>query len=606
MFFCAPVFAADFTPPPFKDKNYAGKYVSQSIPDPITIKAGETKEIVVRIKNTGKTTWSATGKNFVSVYTVAPNYRESVFAGKNWMNKSQAVKISSSISPGKIGEVRIKLSAPQKTGDYLERFYLAAENKTWIQGTYFYFKIKVVKNNVVAASIDTEENGRGDGEIKDEAVEINKEYKSDMLAFSARKIFASGGEKINFIVQYRNSGTKKWNNYLWQEAGSRAEEDGTNSTAIKANLSDESWVSQVKIKTENKITAPTESLRVEFVFRAPAKKGNYVARFQLTADGHTLDGGILELPVIVTADAPSGYTEPVFTSARTLVSEPNVRIGLFKAEKPVKFKSSFDYQVWSGGILKGFLSAGISATLNYGDGIYNFTSEALSFNSRDFVRLTPYNLNDYFTLPDYERHISWKGSVNFNAYRGIFEYIYSPKSDAPFVVNELPMDLYIAGIGETSGGAAMEYIKAMLVAARSYAYYHLNNGVPADKRTFDLYATTADQLYLGYNSETMMPRVAQAEQATFGEMVTYGSNVVVTPYFGHSDGHTRSWAEVWGGTEKPWIKSVECFYDTGEKMLGHGVGISMQDAASRADKDGWTYDQILEYYYTGVEIEKIY
>ena len=174
------------------------------------------------------------------------------------------------------------------------------------------------------------------------------------------------------------------------------------------------------------------------------------------------------------------------------------------------------------------------------------------------------------------------------------------------MINELLLDEYVAGIGETSNGAAMEYIKALLVAARSYAYYQMNNGVPLDQRTYDVVATTADQLYMGYNSEVLMPRVVQAARATYGEMVTYSGTPVITPYFGHSDGHTRSWTQVWGGTSKAWLQPVECKYDVGESMFGHGVGMSAQDAAYRADKDAWTYDQLLKHYYTGVAVERIY
>jgi stage II sporulation protein D len=344
------------------------------------------------------------------------------------------------------------------------------------------------------------------------------------------------------------------------------------------------------------------------MFRAPAEQGEYTARFQLTANGHTLDGGTLELPVTVTADAPVGYTAPTFSSAttRTLIVEPNIRVGLYKVTEPVKFQSPYNYEVWAGEILKGTLPANELAEIKYYDGLYTFTAQSLSFTVRDKIRLMPTDYNGYFNLANYDRYVSWKGAKNFNAYRGTMEFKYSDNSGVPWVVNELPLDAYIAGIAETSNGAAMEYIKALLVAARSYAYFHMNNGTPADQRTFDVVATTADQLYLGYNSEVLMPRVVQAARATFGEMVTYGGTPVVTPYFGHSDGKTRTWKEVWGGTDKAWLIPVVCKYDVGETMWGHGVGMSAQDAAYRADKDAWTYDQLLKYYYTGVAVERIY
>lgn len=40
------------------------------------------------------------------------------------------------------------------------------------------------------------------------------------------------------------------------------------------------------------------------------------------------------------------------------------------------------------------------------------------------------------------------------------------------------------------------------------------------------------------------------------------------------------------------------------KGLGHGLGLSQYGASCLA-KEGWTYKEILQYYYTGVEIEKI-
>jgi len=666
LFLANNVFAISFTPPPFKDTSYLGKYVSVSVPEPITIKAGETKDVVVKIKNIGKSTWEATGSNFVSVYTVNSNYRKSVFADSSWISASNPGKISSKTVSGATAEIKIKLKAPSKTGTYREDFYLAVENKTWIKSSYFYLDIKVTENSTVASSIattdkistliksvkfgetsakvkelqvllrqeglftyssntgyygaatkqaidaylkkketvveQTETSGNDVGQLQDEAEKSNKEYKTNLSAMTAYKITASGGDQVHFIVMYTNMGTLKWDNYLWQEAGST----GVTTGSTKISIADSSWASPVKIFQGLTSVAPDQTIRVDFYFRAPKTKGEYVARFQLTANNHTLDGGTLEIPVSVTQDAPYYYQEPVFSSSRVLVAEPNVRIGLYKVTEDVQFKSDFSYEVYAGNVLQGTLLGGEIATIKYSGENYYFSSPNLNFTSLERIRLVPYDINNYFTLLDYERFVSWKGNKNFNMYRGIMEYKYSPKSDAPYVINELPMDSYIAGIAETSNGAAMEYIKAILVAARSYAYYHLNNGVPADQRTFDLYATTADQLYLGYNSEVLMPRVVQATRATMGEMVTFNGQPVITPYFGHSDGKTRTWKEVWGGTNKDWLQPVVCIYDEGQSMFGHGVGMSAWDASQRADKDSWTYSQLLQYYYKGTQVEKIY
>ena len=162
------------------------------------------------------------------------------------------------------------------------------------------------------------------------------------------------------------------------------------------------------------------------------------------------------------------------------------------------------------------------------------------------------------------------------------------------------------GIAETDNASHYEYIKAVLVAARSYAYFNIYNGTPQEKRTFDVYGSTIDQLYLGYNSEIAMPVVAKAAKDSYGQMVTYNNEPVTTPYFGHSDGYTRGWKEVWGGTDKAWLKPVEAKYDKGKSMYGHGVGMSCRDASFRAVKDNWDYEKILNYYYTDTAVEQIY
>ncbi|MDD2758470.1 MAG: NBR1-Ig-like domain-containing protein [Patescibacteria group bacterium] len=601
------VLAIDFTPPPFKDLTYVGAYAGQSVPDPITIQAGQTKEVTIKIKNIGKATWYATGANYVSAYTVNKNYRASAFASANWLGKDHPAKISATAKPGQIAEIKIKFTAPSKTGNYREDFYLAAENKTWIKSSYFYIKFKVIPATVVTPAADESAEGNSAAGTNDQAEEVSKEYQANLLAFSARSVSAPGGDQINFKVRYINNGTLIWNNYLWQEAGSSPQGDVSIAEVTRVALADQSWINEKKIFEKTETITPGGVTEINFNFRAPAKQGAYIARFQLTANGHTLDGGTLELPVTVTADAPIGYTEPVFnTGPRALIAEPKIRVGLYKTDDPVKFQSPFEYQIYVGEILKGFLPANELAEVKYFDGLYTFTAASLSFVVRDPVRFVPVEAGGYFTLPGYSRLVSWKGSKNFNAYRNVMEYKFSTKSALPWVVNELLLDEYVAGIAETSNGAAMEYIKALLVAARSYAYYQINNGTPADQRTYDVVATTADQLYLGYNSEVLMPRVVQAARATYGEMVLYSNTPVITPYFGHSDGRTRTWVQVWGGTDKPWLQSVECTYDAGQSMFGHGVGMSAQDAANRADKDAWTYDQLLRYYYTGTEVARVY
>ena len=47
---CLFLFSSVQAAPPIKDINYAGKFVSQSVADPIEIEVGKNREVVVKIK----------------------------------------------------------------------------------------------------------------------------------------------------------------------------------------------------------------------------------------------------------------------------------------------------------------------------------------------------------------------------------------------------------------------------------------------------------------------------------------------------------------------------------------------------------------------------
>lgn len=312
--------------------------------------------------------------------------------------------------------------------------------------------------------------------------------------------------------------------------------------------------------------------------------------------------------VATTTDAvyvTSTITQELVPTARELVAEPNIRVGLKKTKETINFISEQDYQIFSNGEYLETLPANEPAKISYKKGVYYLKSGSLDLNSKTFLRFEPIDTESIFNIPGCK--ISYTGrKTTYCAYRGILEYRYSPKSAMPYLINELPLEQYMNGVTETDNNSAEGYIKAVLVAARSYAYKNISFDPPTDKRLFDVYATTQDQLYLGYTSELQMPRVAQFASETAGEMVTYESNVVTTPYFTYTNGNTKNWKNSAGVNDRPWLSSVECVYDKYKKFAGHGIGMSTHDALMRATKDDWDYNQLLTYYYSGTQVEKIY
>jgi len=266
-----------------KDEAYSAKYVSQSVSDPIEIEAGSTKTVVIKFKNTGTATWNSSGSRFISAYTMEPRDRVSVFKGKNWTNGKQTGKISAQVKPGGVAELTIDLQAPEKTGEYIEKFYLAAENYSWVKSGYFYFKIKVVPKKIVV-----------EVPVEDEiAPSVNdSSYSAKRLILSKKSVTAIGGEQIKIILGYQNEGQNTWNKYKL-----------TNEDKI---YSDRTWNSSGKVFEKEEEILPAKFLRETFYFRTPAKKGDYVAKFKLEIDeGKFIDE--VNIPVTVTADAPDEY-----------------------------------------------------------------------------------------------------------------------------------------------------------------------------------------------------------------------------------------------------------------------------------------------------------
>lgn len=289
-------------------------------------------------------------------------------------------------------------------------------------------------------------------------------------------------------------------------------------------------------------------------------------------------------------------------AAAAVATEPVIRVGISKTAAPLAINVTGAYIVYAGGLARGSLVSGENISLDFASGTYHVVTPGFEFWEKEPIRLAPADSAGTFVILNLERRLKKSGRV-YNAYRGALEYRFSPRSKLPYLINELPLEQYLAGLAEAPNNSNFEYLQALVIAARSYAYVHLNPAPPSDRRLFDVFASTNDQLYLGYSFEQASPRLAEAALVTRGQLVTFNGAAVITPYFSHSNGQTKSWP----GASRPWLRGVPAPYDKKyQRQLGHGYGISLHDAIQRAEKDNWTAEQILQYYYRGTEVEKMY
>ncbi len=344
--------------------------------------------------------------------------------------------------------------------------------------------------------------------------------------------------------------------------------------------------------------------RLEFFdinLKSPDQPGSYIFKAAIFADGETVFGGSISLPIeVVNAESQAVVSDQ-------LLAEPRIRVALGKTEGPLSIRIS------SGAYAVNLLDGTPVSTLAQGDVFrlefypeemfYGFTFNGAVVTSTQPFRVLADSPDSRFVLMDKTDAAKWNKKIVYNEYRDTFELRWSDKIPGVWMINELPIEHYLKGLVETGNSEPYELQKSVYTAARTYAYIYL----PKDStpRTWDVHSVW-DQVYKGYSAEVSNPNGSRAVEETRGILVTFERKPVVTPYFTRSDGMTRGWRVVWGGKDKPWLQPVAATYDSGKKMLGHGVGMSTLDAKARVQKDNWNYEQVLTYYYSGVLLQRVY
>lgn len=199
------------------------------------------------------------------------------------------------------------------------------------------------------------------------------------------------------------------------------------------------------------------------------------------------------------------------------------------------------------------------------------------------------------------RIASW--TKESNRFRGVLECRVIEGSLS--LIDELPLESYMAGLAEEPDSEPAEKQRAFAIAARSYAVYYLDAAHRKfPNQPYDGSDSPAEfQKFGGVAFEEGNPRWVQIVTETAGKVLKKSGQVLRVPYFSSDDGRTRSpseagWnnfpnAEVFASKPDPWCK--------GFTLAGHGVGMSGCGARGQA-YEGKTGEQILQYYYPGAVI----
>lgn len=197
-----------------------------------------------------------------------------------------------------------------------------------------------------------------------------------------------------------------------------------------------------------------------------------------------------------------------------------------------------------------------------------------------------------------------------------------PSRTSPLLVNELPLEEYLWGIAESLPAEPDAKKHAITVLARSFALVYSQCRTQAQARRYGIqfstcrrkYATDRydftdrpenDQHYLGFDWERAHPGNRAMVRHTRGLVITHpsrGGGPVIGPYFSSSDGRSRDKLT----TRYPWARVRELPLDKGRDLTSHGTGLSAHSARRLAAEYGYTYRQILDYFYDGITIKRAY
>ncbi|MEK7665318.1 MAG: NBR1-Ig-like domain-containing protein [Patescibacteria group bacterium] len=554
-------------------------------PGKITMKPGEEKTVSLTFQNIGKIGWTNDGKELVSIYTYGPKYRTSAFQASSWLSASQPTKISeSSVVIGKTGTIKLTLKAPISTGTYTETFHLAAENVAWISGGEFALSITVADTAISNSS-------------KTSSLKSSK-YQAEIVSTKTTKFKAKGGVTLLYPVTLNNVGTSSWGKRSIEPTEIRF------ATGSGVSVKHKSWKSSSVVAYATNEVKPGESETIMIAMTSPSKKGTYTASFRMAIDGTAIAGSEISIPIEVTKDAPDAVASE--NIKKILISEPTIRVGVMIVDEETDDRveivgaSAIELRDVQGNLLANVASGEIMKAF-YEDGYYFYDVGRGLEKSSYGLRFITIEANAVLTVTNFDRRETRNAGYADNQFRNVLELRYNTTKDRTWLINELPMEYYLRGLAETSDSSHDEFKKALFVAARTYAYYHWQRATKHDAEFFHVDAY-ADQVYNGYGYEARTPNITKAVEATRGITATYDGATAITAYFSRSDGRTRDWSEVWGGSV-PWSKSVAVPCDEGKTLWGHGVGMSASGGLCMA-KEGKTYDEIVKYFYTGVALEK--
>ncbi len=562
-------------------------------PELLEVDTKHTLVISQTFTNTGTKPWKATGNNYVALNAVTVSAagmdinRKSKLRDTSWGTIVRPTKLAKEVKPGASVTLTFTILGPKTSGEYREKFALAVKGVDFIAGSTFEILVRVGNPKTAAYRVDTG------------------------LTASATYTIPAGKAKT-FELTVTNTGTTTWKRKGPGEVLLTVAEPSTRASKFYHI----NWYGKYTLgRLTTSEVKPGKQGTFKFALQAPKEYGEYTEKMHIVVPGLTrVVDGLLNLTVVV----PN--PNPIVVSTESLGTEPTVRVGVVTTSDGwIEFTGDKDVTVVdANGAKVADAPAGNVVRLTYAASAYSVQAMGITTTAPGPLRLTGKEAGTIITVT------SWNSQ--YNKFRGIIEFRYTPATAKVWMINELPMEQYVSGLAETGNSGPTEFLRTMAVAARTYATFHNLRKTKHADEFYDINATT-DQLYKGYGYELKVPNLVAAVVATRGIVMTHPTPVtakntvgaIVAAYSSCTDGRTRSFSEVWGADQSyfPYLLTVPdaigtcttppypASYLTGGSG-NHMVGMSAFGALKYARDEAKTYDWILKNYYTGITLKQVY
>lgn len=551
--------------------DYAYDFINVSPQQPIQTAIGAEQQLTLTIRNTGQKTWFNAGRDLIAI-------TDSSGEIIGLMNEAM-------VSRNSLATFNITLKAPNTLGNQSIQIKPVRGFDTNLDSS--------------TISIDFDVTGRA--------------YDSELIEIYQQRVFTPG-DVVFGMIKLKNTGSQTWHKF------------GDNAIAFSSLVPGDGEILRVNL-FEKEIN-PGEIGSFVFTIKAPTVEGTYPIYFRLWSNGALVNRDRIEYPIIVTtnpqnviAPTPEPPQKPSDNSQQTnndnsensnfnpslsayevkkaAAANNQIRIALSFAGDPIISGDGF-FSVEADGNNIANLSKDQTVLISRMDNQYQLEFNGNKVLSQSPPRVIPGD-STILRIDNFDHSPAWNKNLNDNMYRGVLEANYI--DDKLVVINQLPLEQYLKGLGEVSNSAPYAKIQSIIVSARTYAKYYMTKDQKFPGKPYHLNDDpNVSQKYLGYGLEKRSPRVNEAVKDTAREVITYNGELIKTPYFNQSDGRTRSAEEVWGWTNTPYLQSVPDTFCDATSLNGHGVGLSGCGATGMAEASR-TYEQIIKYFYQDVEIE---